>query len=75
MKANKFAAMKINDLTYRVAWAFFYILAFVVTWNWVASESWRFLTETNRKLLAMVGLCLYILLVLERKHRIEKSGW
>lgn len=61
--------MKINEITYRVAWAVFYILAFVVTWNWAASEDWRFLSEMNRKLLAMVGLCLYILLVLERRHR------
>ena len=67
--------MKIDDLLYRAAWTVFYVLAFVVTWNWVANESWRFMSEVNRKLLAMVGLCIYALLIVERKRRAGKTGW
>lgn len=66
--------MKFSDLTYRLAWLVFYVLAIIVCWNSVANESWRFLSEMNRKLLAIVGLCLYILLLLERKHRSDRSG-
>lgn len=61
--------MRFSDLSYRLAWGIFYILAVIVIWNCVASENWRFLSEINRKLLAIVGLCLYILLLWERKNR------
>lgn len=67
--------MKTDDLLYRTAWAVFYVLAFVVTWNWVANESWRFMSEVNRKLLAIIGLCIYVLLIVERKRRTGKTGW
>ena len=61
--------MKFYDFSYRLAWTVFYILAMIVCWNSLADNDWRFLSEMNRKLLAIVGLCLYILLVLERRHR------
>lgn len=65
--------MKLGELAYRLAWAVFYFLAIVVAWNTAASEGWRFLSETNRKLIAIIGLCIYALLYLERKARSERS--
>lgn len=67
--------MKIDDLLYRLAWLAFYLLAVIVTWNWAANESWRFLSEMNRKIVAIIGLCIYVLLVIERKRRTGKTGW
>lgn len=67
--------MKISDFTYHVAWTFFYVFALIVAWNSIAGESWRFLGENHRKILAMIGLGIYVLLVFERKKRTGKTGW
>lgn len=53
--------------------AAFFLMALVVLWNTFAPADYRWLSETARKLWAMAGLGLYIIILLERRRRKENE--
>lgn len=61
--------MKNSDLLYLVVNAAFYAMAIVVVWNSLAPSDYRMLTEIGRKIWAMAGLGLYVVILLERRRR------
>lgn len=67
MKRNK--PVKNGDLLYKTACAVFYLMALAVVWNAVAASDYRWLSENSRKIWAMAGLGLYLVILLERQRR------
>lgn len=63
--------MRNGDLLYFAANTVFFMMAFVVIWHSCAPEDYRVLTETGRKIWAMAGIGLYIVILLERRRRRE----
>lgn len=63
--------MKNCDLLYVVANVVFFLMAIVVLWHGCAPEDYRVLTEMGRKIWAMAGLSLYVVILLERRRRQE----
>lgn len=57
------------DLLYSTARIFFFIMALVVIWHQFAPEDLRVLTEIGKKIWAMAGLGLYIIIILEKSRR------
>lgn len=63
MKSNQ------NELLYRAANIVFFLMAIVVIWHSCAPEDYRVLTEIGKKIWAMAGLSLYLVILLERHRR------
>ncbi len=61
--------MKNNDFLYGLVNGVFYVMAFVVLWNTFAASDYRWLSETARKIWAMAGIGLYLVILLERHRR------
>lgn len=61
--------MKNDNALYALANAIFFLMAFIVGWHSFASEDYRFLTEMGKKIWAMAGLSLYLIILLEKRRR------
>lgn len=61
-----------NDFLFKLANIVFYLMAFVVIWNSLAAGEYRWLGEMSRKIWAMAGIGLYLVILLER-HRRKKE--
>ena len=61
--------MKNGDFLYKLVCAVFYLMAIAVVWNTFAASDYRWLSETARKIWAMAGLGLYLVILLERQRR------
>ncbi len=58
-----------NNFLYIFANIIFFLMAIVVIWHTFVPEDYRILTETGKKIWAMGGLSLYLIILLERHHR------
>lgn len=67
--------MKNQDLLYKAANTVFFLMAFVVIWHSLAPEDYRVLTEIGKKIWAIAGLGLYLVIILERHRRRQENGW
>lgn len=61
--------MKNSDILYKLVCTAFYLMAIAVMWNTVAASDYRWLGENARKIWAMAGLGLYLVIMLERQRR------
>lgn len=61
--------MRSHDLLYTISRIVFFVLALVVTWHLFAPEDWRVLSEIGKKIWAMAGLSLYVVIMLEKSRR------
>lgn len=61
--------MRNNDILMIVCRTIFIIMGLVVMWHIFAPKDWHVLTENGRKLWAMAGLGLYIVILIERHRR------
>lgn len=61
--------MKTSDFLYKTARLVFFVMAFVVIWHLFAPQDWHALTEIGRKIWAMAGLGLYVVIMIERHRR------
>lgn len=61
--------MKNNEMLYIICKTVFFLMALVVLWHSFAPEDYRVLTEIGKKIWAMAGLSLYLVLALEDHRR------
>ena len=58
-----------DDFLFLLARIVFFVMAFVVIWHSLAPEDYRVLTELGKKIWAIAGLCLYVVILLEKRRR------
>lgn len=58
-----------DEILYITSNVIFYFIAVVVLWNTFAANDYRFLSEIARKIWAIAGICLYLVILLERHRR------
>lgn len=55
-----------------MAMTVFFAMSLVVIWHLFAPDDYKILSENGKKLWAMAGLSLYIVILLERKRRADE---